>query len=135
MFKISYEIEKNIIINKSHTEIAYLMSDFDKSKLWNPWLVLDDECTTKSKNLPNQIGHQQHWKGPVIGEGTQTIKAISDQRIDVELEFIKPFKSISPTYYLLNPKNNNSTEITWNMKGSLPSLFIFYKKFYDSYAR
>lgn len=129
MFKISYEIEKNIIINKSHSEIALFLIDFDKSKLWNPWLVLDDECTTESKNTPHQIGHQQHWKGLIIGEGTQTITALSEKRIDVELQFIKPFKSISPTYYQLNPINQNSTELTWNMKGSLPLFLFFFKNF------
>jgi effector-binding domain-containing protein len=129
MLKISYEIQKNIIINKSHSEISSFLSDFRKSKLWNPWLVLDDEGVTDDKNLPNQVGHQQHWKGPIIGEGIQTLTAISDHRVDIELRFIKPFKTISPTYYLLNSIDNNSTELIWSMKGSLPFFLFFFRKF------
>jgi len=129
MFKISYEIQKNIIINKSHSEISHFLCDFSKSKLWNPWLVLDDEAVTDDKNLPNQIGHQQHWKGPIIGEGLQTLTAINDQRIDIELQFIKPFKTVSPTYYQLNSIDNNSTELIWSMKGTLPFFLFFFKKF------
>jgi effector-binding domain-containing protein len=129
MFKISYEITKNIIIDKPHTEIANFLSDFNKSQLWNPWLVLDDDGKTDTKNPANQIGHQQHWVGPIIGEGIQKITALNDQRIDVELEFIKPFKTISPTHYRLNPIDQNKTELIWNMTGHLPFFLFFLKNF------
>ncbi len=128
MFKIHFNIEKSISIQKSASEVREYLTDFTKSSLWSPWLCLDDSGKTEIKNIPSQIGHAQLWDGPIIGSGIQTLKSLSEDSIEIELEFLRPFKSISQTSFKI-AEYQSSTEVTWKMKNSLPFFLFFLKKF------
>ena len=68
----------------------------------------------------NGAGAVYHWIGnDDVGEGRMTIKEVSpDQRVVIDLEFLKPFESRALTTFVLEPESGGqSTKVSWEMSG------------------
>lgn len=125
--KIHYHIEQSRTINVSADQLKNTLTDLNEFLVWSPWNCLDDHASANIANPIHQEGHSLHWSGPVIGEGIQTLTKISDHTIESRLDFLKPFKAVSPTKFELKSKEH-TTEVTWSMEGSLPFFLFFLKK-------
>ena len=63
----------------------------------------------------------------MIGSGGMTVTGeIENQRIDCDLQFLKPWKSQADVAFILEEKDG-ATHLTWNMESSLP-FFLFMMK-------
>lgn len=66
-------------------------------------------------------GFTSSWKGNSdVGEGEQEIKAISPDRIDYELRFLKPMKSRADAYMTVDSIGLHQTKVGWGFKSSMP---------------
>ena len=73
-------------------------------------------------------GKHQKWEGRRIGHGNQQITSEEkDQKIQYDLEFIKPWKSRSKSHFVLKSTNQQETEVTWGMESKLP-FYLFSMK-------
>jgi len=53
-----------------------------------------------------------------VGSGEQEIKNIvENEKIETELRFFKPWKSISQAYIITEDAGNNSTKVIWGFRG------------------
>jgi effector-binding domain-containing protein len=127
MFNIPVTFEKKITIAKSITELNAILSDFSIWNKWSPWLCLEPEAKTEMKNLPHQVGHFQSWDGELIGAGNMTLSKIAENHLEIDLNFLKPFKSKNKVWFDLK-KINDQTEVTWGMQNNLPFFMFFLKK-------
>lgn len=63
-------------------------------------------------------GASYGWSGNrKVGQGSMTITGVSaDERVDIDLAFLKPFKAENKTWFELAP-SGDSTNVTWTMTG------------------
>ena len=88
------------------------VADFHRWAAWSPWERLDPAM--QKTFGPNSYA----WKGnKEVGEGRMTVTgATPDSRIDIKLEFFKPFASESDTSFTFAPAGQG-TQVTWTMTG------------------
>lgn len=85
---------------------------------WSPWAEMDPNMTKTHTGDAGAVGATYHWTGNrKVGEGQMTIKATEpNERVAIDLKFLKPFKSESVTEMLLAP-SGDATTVTWRMTG------------------
>jgi hypothetical protein len=122
-----YHVEKSIHINKPANEIIEYLSDFRSWPTWSPWLIMEPECPVTYQGTQGQVGAGYHWQGDLTGEGKMRLREKTASILDVELEFIKPFKSLATATFHIKPSGDGS-EVTWLLDAKLPFFLFFMKK-------
>ena len=116
-----YSIQKEIVINKSAAETFGKVADFNNYRAWNPWQKSEPTAKYKISGNPSSIGHKYDWEGKKIGSGSLTVKSLSqDKNIELDLEFIKPWKTMAEDNWKFEDLKNGSTKVIWHNTGELP---------------
>lgn len=116
-------VQKSIFIKKSKEEVFNVVNDFHTWSKWSPWLILEKGVTV---NVPSD-GKKYEWSGNLVGSGKMAVtKEIENQKVEYDLNFIKPFKSYAKVGFELKSKENG-TEVLWTMDTKLP-FFMFWMK-------
>ena len=115
-----FHIDQATVINKPIAEVHKHVSDFHTWSEWSPWLIADQDAKVTVK--PN--GKYYEWTGPVSGDGNMNMFAETDTRIDIDLTFLKPWKSKAKVWFLLK-EVEGGTELRWLMDSSLPFFMFF----------
>ncbi len=116
-----YSIKKEIIINKSPAETFIKIADFSNYRAWNPWQKSEPSAKYKISGNPSTIGHKYDWEGRKIGSGSLTVKSLSQNKnIELDLEFIKPWKTKAEDNWTFEDLKNGSTKVIWQNSGELP---------------
>ncbi|MCL2541613.1 MAG: SRPBCC family protein [Nocardioidaceae bacterium] len=103
------------------TTVHALVSDFRHWPQWSPWDDLDPEL--ERRYVGTGVGASYHWKGNnKAGEGTMRFTAITADRIDVDLEFRKPFRVRNEVVFTLTPVAGG-TRVAWTMSGERNPVF------------
>ena len=116
-------IERSILINKKPEEVYPLVNNFDHWSAWSPWTIMEDGV----KVTVSEDKKFYEWVGDITGEGNMTIiKEEENQSVDVDLMFLKPWKSKAKVGIVLKP-DGEGTRVSWWMESSLP-FFLFWMK-------
>lgn len=111
--KKSYHIERSIEIDAPKDLVYEYARYFKNFRDWSPWAALDPKMSVTITGNDGNVGAAQEWVGnDAVGEGQQTITAMTPERIDMEVKFIRPFESTSPTYMAFR-ENDRKTQVTW----------------------
>ncbi len=106
-------VERSLQIEAPAAVIRPFLTTPRKFNQWSPWATIDPNGTRYSYSGPeNGVGAKMSWVSDhnQVGSGTQEVKAVSDDRIDVYLDFGD--QGDANAYYLLEP-NENGTKVTW----------------------
>ena len=111
---------REIIINKPHDEvfnyIKYLKNQLNYSK----WAQMDPNIKNEFSGTDATPGFINSWEGnKKVGKGEQEIIAISPGKLDTELRFEKPFKSVAKSFMTTEPAGEHSTKVKWGFVGSM----------------
>lgn len=127
------QIQRSIQINAKSEMVYKIISDFHNWNFWSPW----NHCEPTSKTEvsgSNQVGQSLTWSGEIIGSGKMTlIEMLPNQKILLNLEFYKPWKSFAQVVFTIKALNENKSELTWTMNTKLPFFMIFFKKMMSAY--
>lgn len=95
-----------------------LLNDFHRFHEWSPWEKLDPNMKVDYSGPVAGVGTSYHWVGnDKAGEGRMTIVGVEpDAKVDMKLEFMKPFANTCTATFALAPKGSG-TEVTWVMNG------------------
>lgn len=132
MFKIPLEVARNIIIEKPLSEVRRVIVNF-KIREWSPWLCMDKQCQVNYFGDEGTVNSGYRWSSQWIGEGELKLESISDDLLQMHLEFFKPWHSVASVTYKLVPINDKSTQLTWSMSSSLPIWLFFMKSMMKAY--
>src|ERR1700690_3590052 len=70
------------------------VNDFHAWHAWSPWEKLDPGMTRSYDGVPSGAGAKYAWAGnKQVGEGRMTIEKSEPERIQIKLEFLKPFSA------------------------------------------
>jgi hypothetical protein len=94
------------------------INDFHKWDAWSPWLKIDPSAKTSFEGPSSGEGAIFRWSGNAdVGEGSMTIvESRPNERVRINLHFVKPFEDTAPTEFILKPDGNQTT-VTWTMDG------------------
>lgn len=111
-------------IDATEEKVWERIIDFNEWKIWSPWAILEPS----SKVDVSEDGKFYKWVGKQIGEGSMKIVDFdTNKRVEIDLNFLKPWKSYAKVILYLRPKNNGC-EVEWEMQSSLPFFLFFMKK-------
>jgi uncharacterized protein YndB with AHSA1/START domain len=115
----TYVVERKTSIAAPPAEVFSKVVDLREWDAWSPWEGRDPNMTKTYTGDPGAVGSRYHWKGNrKVGEGQMTIADVdAPNKVAIDLEFIKPFKSQSLTEISFEPAGDG-TEVTWHMTGN-----------------
>jgi hypothetical protein len=127
----NFKIERSIIIDQPRVQVYdYLKMTRNEIK-WNPWIKKDPNIVQHFIGEEGTAGFVRAWSSDDqnVGIGEQEIVAMTqNERIDLELRFVEPFKITHQAYFITERFGEDQTRVTWGMVGrnSFPKNLIFY---------
>ncbi len=132
--KKDYDVEREIIINKPKVEVFEYVKYLRNQENYSPWSLMDPNMKTTYRGTDAQVGFVSAWDSELdsVGAGEQEIKKITpNERIDLELRFIRPFESTEQVRMITTELNDNQTKLVWGFSGRLPYPFNIWHLFMD----
>jgi hypothetical protein len=110
-------VERSIVVNADPALVREQVVKFENFKVWSPWSGLDPSQKTEITGVDGTPGAKFSWasESEEVGTGFQTIKNVSEERIDMELEFTAPWESKANTYFIFN-EVEDGLKVTWGFK-------------------
>ncbi len=118
----------SIKIAASADRVGAAVADFNTWPIWSPWLIMEPGATVNIHNEAAQVGHAYDWSGDKVGAGEMVITSITDNRLESDLTFLKPFKSKAKVAMDVVATAKSETEVTWHMDSNLPFFMFFMTK-------
>lgn len=115
----TYHVERSATISAPPETVFAQVADFKKWDAWSPWSKLDPNMKTTFDGTQGTVGATYAWTGnDDVGEGKMTLTAVDpNKRVDIKLEFIKPFASTAQNGFKFEPAGKD-TKVTWFMDGT-----------------
>ena len=116
-----FSVQRTTTIRAPADKVFALIADFRRWSEWSPWEKLDPELKRVFSGPAAGPGAVYEWSGnSKVGAGRmEVLKAMPASRVDIKLDFIKPFEGHNVTEFTLTPKGEN-TQVDWVMHGPAP---------------
>ena len=114
-----YRVERSIIIDKPVKVVFDYIKYLKNQDNWTPWSKKDPNSKREFSGTDGEIGFVSAWDGnKEVGSGEQEIlNIIENERLETELRFFKPWKSVSEAYIYTEPAEGNQTKVIWGFTG------------------
>jgi hypothetical protein len=127
-----FETSRETSIAAAPAVVHAALNDFHTWNTWSPWEELDPQLERTFSGAAAGVGSHYAWVGnKKVGEGSMEITGSTPERIDIDLEFLKPFKASNKTVFSLQPEGDG-TRVVWAMSGERNLAFaVMGKLFFD----
>jgi hypothetical protein len=127
----SFEHVRSTLIAAPPAKVRAFVSDFHAWPKWSPWEGLDADLQRTYSGAEEGVGARYAWVGKKAGEGSMAITAATADRVDLDLDFLKPFKANNKVVFRFDGEESG-TRVTWTMSGTRNLLLtIMGKLFFD----
>jgi hypothetical protein len=117
----TYTVSHTTKINRPQKEVFEYAKMLKNQKDWSYWMLLDPNSKVTYNGEDGTVGAKQSWDGnDDVGAGTQTITKISEDRVDIDLEFIRPFAGKAKAAHFVTAVDANSCNFTEEYYGEEP---------------
>lgn len=114
----TFNVQRTITIKAPSKNIYPLINDYHKWGSWSPWEKIDPSMKGAFSGASTGTGSVYEWESKKIGNGRMEITgSVPYSKIEIKLDFIKPFEAHNITDFTLNTKDNYTT-VTWAMRGT-----------------
>ncbi|MBI3830203.1 MAG: SRPBCC family protein [Planctomycetes bacterium] len=115
----AFRVVRSATLSAPAADVFAQVNDFHKWQAWSPWEKLDPELKRTYEGAPAGTGAMYAWAGnDKAGEGRMTLtESQPNERIHINLEFIKHFQAVNEVEFTFKPEGNQTT-VTWNMTGN-----------------
>jgi carbon monoxide dehydrogenase subunit G len=119
-----FRITRTAAISAPAADVFAQVNDFHNWQAWSPWAKLDPVMKQTYEGAPAGTGAIYSWIGnKQVGEGRMTLMdSRPNERIQIKLEFLRPFKATNSAEFTFKPEGNQ-TNVTWSMAGKKNFLF------------
>lgn len=132
--KKDFAVERTTVVNKPISETFDFLSSLETQDKWSKWTQLDPDMKKTYIGTDKTVGFISRWESQhkQVGEGEQEIKKlVPNQRIETELRFMKPMKSIANAYFTLAEAGENQTKVAWGFTSTTPWPFNVFMLFFN----
>jgi uncharacterized protein YndB with AHSA1/START domain len=114
-----FTVRRSLRIKATPDKVFPHISDFHKWEAWSPWEKLDPAMRKTHSGPPAGRGAAYAWEGNnKVGKGRmEIVDATQPSRVEIRLEFERPWKATNQTEFILTPSGQD-TEVTWSMTGN-----------------
>jgi hypothetical protein len=127
----SFKVQRSARIYAPPEKIVAALSDFHGWESWSPWERLDPDMKRDYSGPAKGKGAVYAWKGnSKVGEGRMEITEVAPARVDINLDFLKPFPASNKVNFTLQPKGEG-TDVIWSMVGQVPFVAKIFHVFVD----
>lgn len=114
----TFHVERTGMIGAPPEVVYAHVVSFHAWPAWSPWEKLDPNMKREFGGTDGAVGSSYAWVGnDNVGTGKMTItEATPASKVDMKLEFIKPFKATNTATFALAPEGAG-TKVTWAMDG------------------
>lgn len=121
----AYHVSRSTVIHADADKVFDTVADFGTWTTWSPWLCAEPEAEVVVSDDPSSVGSTYAWRGEVVGQGEMEHEVLQrGTRIESQIRFIKPFKSVAQVSFDFEP-SGEGTSVTWHMNGKMP-FFLFW---------
>lgn len=114
----TFHLERSTTIAAPADAVFAQVNDFHNWSKWSPWEKLDPSMKRSYEGAPAGVGAKYAWVGnKEVGEGRMTIEHSDPSRIEIKLEFLKPFTATNQATFTF-ASTPEGTKTTWAMDGS-----------------
>jgi uncharacterized protein YndB with AHSA1/START domain len=101
-----FRVARSATIQAPPEAVFPLVNDFHKWAVWSPWEKLDPSMKKTFSGAESGVGAVYAWSGNSdVGEGRMTIgESQPNERLEIRLEFLKPFESTSISTFRFRPE-------------------------------
>jgi uncharacterized protein YndB with AHSA1/START domain len=119
-----FRVEREINIAAPPDRVFALINDFRRWDAWSPWDKKDPAMKRTYGATTSGKGATYAWEGNKdVGKGSMEITdSVPPSRIQIKLEFLKPFKAHNIVSFTLEARGG-ATQVTWAMEGPVPYFF------------
>jgi len=119
----TFRVAREAQIKAPPETVLALINDFRAWPKWSPWEKMDPAMTKTLTGPASGVGSVYAWSGnKKVGQGRMEITGVSASQVDIDLEFMAPWKASNKTVFSLALKDGG-TAVTWAMTGSAPFMF------------
>lgn len=112
-----FSLSRGIHIDAAPDHVRTWIHDLHRWESWSPWHGIDPNMTITYTGPDEGAGARQAWSGNrEAGAGAMEVTASTPERVDVRLEFLKPFKATNYLRFDLTP-STGGTDVLWTMTG------------------
>jgi hypothetical protein len=128
----AFEHTRSITIAAPPPALSALVEDFHTWVKWSPWEGLDTDMRRTYSGSEKGVGARYAWAGKKSGEGSMVITRSTSDRIDIDLDFVKPIKASHKAVFRFDAEGN-ATRVSWTMSGTRNALLaIMGRLFFDA---
>lgn len=111
---------REIIINKPESEVFNYIKYLKNQQNYSKWATLDPNMKNEFSGTDGMPGFINSWEGnKKVGKGAQEIIAVNPGRLDTELRFEKPFKSVAKSFMTTEASGEQATKVKWGFVGAM----------------
>ena len=120
-----FHVERTIEVNAPAENTRRAIQNYGVWDIWSPWLCMEPTTKLEIEGTPAQPGHAYTWQGEMTGAGRMELSNSDGNTDNMDLTFIRPFKSTANVKFETRAIDNNNSSVTWHMNGSLPFFMLF----------
>jgi polyketide cyclase/dehydrase/lipid transport protein len=113
----SFEHTRSIQIAAPPVAVHPLVADLHAWTKWSPWEGLDGDLKRTYSGSERRVGARYAWVGKKSGEGSMLVTGETANRIDLDLDFVTPFKAQNKVVFRFEAEGS-ATRVTWTMSGT-----------------
>lgn len=120
--KKDYHVERSVVIEMPRDSVFNYVVMLKNQDNYSAWSEMDSKMKNEYRGTDGTVGFVSAWESDNgnTGKGEQEITAIiPGERIDYQLRFIKPFKSVSDVYMITEDAAGGGTLVRWGFTGRM----------------
>ncbi len=120
--KKEYTINRALVINKPVNLVFNYLRHIKNQDYFSKWVMTDPEMQKTYTGTDGTVGFIYGWdsKNKQAGAGEQEIiQIVENKKIELEVRFVRPMKSVAKTPFMLEEINAKETNVIWEMQGKM----------------
>ncbi len=116
-----FSVVKQVVIQKPKSKVFEYVKYLKNQDSYSKWGRIDPAMVKTFRGVDSTVGFVSRWesKDKNVGIGEQEISKITPDRIDYQIRFEKPWKSVSPSWMAFDAKSETSCQVEWGFEGTM----------------
>lgn len=121
-----FTVKRSIKVNQPQEVVFDYISTLSNQQEYGVWHKKDPNIKITTSGIDGTVGCVSAWESSneEVGKGEQEItRIVYNKRMDTEIRFKEPMDVTSQASMIVKRNNDNSSTVTWVMKGESPYPF------------